>query len=204
MNTKDSKDALDVILKDAHRYYCREDRCFKYQNYHTGELIDPTTVQLLAHSKTKGKYHFHFEIAMQIIDLVRRGHTVKEISDSEDMPPLEIIRYWENMHPIFKENLNIARQDRAEGYHDNIIAMADMMAKGNADKDQVNANKAAIDAYKWAAEKGNPERYGRKLETKHSGDMQPTVININTGIKRHTDMSLEDIIVKPKKVSKEE
>ncbi len=48
---------------------------------------------------------------------------------------------------------------------------------------EVASRKTAIDAYKWAAEKNDPDRFGKKQEVKHT-DTKPTTIVINTGIKR--------------------
>jgi hypothetical protein len=203
MDSLEKKQAIQQMLKDTYRLYDKETRVWRYYRNDTDEEVDPKAVQLLSNTPSKNKYCFNFEMAMRIIDNVRRGHTFAEIADMGDMPPIEIIRYWENMHPVFAESLDIARKDRAEGYHDNIISMANEMMKGTFDKDQVNASKVAIDAYKWAAEKGNPDRYARKTETKHTGEVQPTVININTGIKRETTKTLDDIIVKPNKVDKD-
>ena len=177
-----------------------------YYDMHSGEEIHLDQLKMVNVETKKdiaNKYTFNDAVAMDIIELVRRGYTLSKIADLEDRPPLEVIRFWRSAHPFFKKHLDLAKQDAAEGYADKIHQMAEEMAEG-ATKDEVNSKNAAINAYKWLAEKNDPDRYAKKSETKHVGDMAPAVININTGITRTTDKTLADIIIAPNKIDSRE
>lgn len=87
--------------------------------------------------------------------------------------PYHVVKRWERDSESFRDQLKQARLDRAEYFHDEIIEKA--RAKAEI-KDELNA-------LKWAAEKGNPERYG--TQTKITGDKDsPVQFIISTGITR--------------------
>ena len=90
--------------------------------------------------------------------------------------------------------------DRAEGYHDKILCMAERLDEAGSlvTKEEIAAKKVSIDAYKWAAEKGNPDLYGKKQEIRHEGAAPQTMLVINTGIVRKPKEIKPDVIVEQK------
>lgn len=117
--------------------------------------------------------------AKQICMLVTEGYSIKEVAKIKGMPPMHIIYSWTRSNKQFKEELHIARQDRAHFYHDHAVDVA-METRRKLD---VPVNKLKVDTLKWAAEKGNAGTYGSK--TVHEGNPEaPIQFIIDTGIKR--------------------
>jgi hypothetical protein len=80
---------------------------------------------------------------------------------------------WQREHEGFKEALKTARKDRAEFLHDEILEKARTKASANTE----------IEALKWAAEVGDPERYSPKKKDMVAGGNTIQFI-ISTGIDR--------------------
>jgi hypothetical protein len=59
-----------------------------------------------------------------------------------------------------------AKRDRAEVYAEHVLTAAQAALTGKIKPD---AARVAIDAFKWAAGKMDPKRYGDKIQTEHSG-----------------------------------
>ena len=196
-----NQEVVDELLKDYIRIYDSEAKRSRWLHYATGEEFDQTKLEQITgkHAVAKrnaNKYHFDFESAKTLLELVRKGKTLQEIGSTEGFPPVEILLYWKSIHPVFKGLLLEAERDRANHYHDQIVRIADEVNANAPDKDTLAAKRLAVDSYKWAAEKGDPDKYGKKTETKHTGEVAPAQIVINTGIDRNADIKLEDVIVK--------
>jgi hypothetical protein len=82
---------------------------------------------------------------------------------------------WARKHPDFGDALKNAREDRAEYYHDKVIETVEALKE----KDDVPVVKEQVAAYKWAAEKGNPNRYGKSTA---EGSVGNVTIIVDTGI----------------------
>lgn len=114
-----------------------------------------------------------------IADLIIQGNTLSAISRMKGMPSITVISYWRRRYPDFDEAIDRARQHAAETFHDKIIDIADKTET----KEEVHVNEFKVRTLKWAAEKGDPARYGN--QTKIVGDAgQPLQFIINTGINR--------------------
>lgn len=121
---------------------------------------------------------YTLEVAHKILELVRNGETISAISRVEGMPNPGVIYRWLQSHPDFKEAMEQARLDRAEVFHDKAIATAENVT----DKDEVPAARLLVDTYKWAAEKGDKNRFG---SSKIDIDVnQRDIVVIDTGIDR--------------------
>ena len=97
------------------------------------------------------------------------------------LPPLYILYNWRRYHPDFKKNLEIAKKDRAEYFHDKAVqALID--AEG-ATKEEVPGAKLQFDGFLKLAERGNPEAFNSKPQVLQ-GAIAPAMIVINTGINR--------------------
>jgi hypothetical protein len=107
--------------------------------------------------------------------MVEEGLTLVKATKSLNLDYALVCR-WKREHSEFRDMLHEARIDRAEYLHDEVIDEA------RASRDR----KTTIETLKWAAEKGDPERYGNK--TKIIGDKNaPVQFIIGTGIVRPGD-----------------
>lgn len=68
---------------------------------------------------------------------------------------------WLNADSAFANNYTRAREESAEADADKVADVANRVVAGEIDP---NAARVAIDAYKWAAGKRKPKKYGDKLE----------------------------------------
>lgn len=176
------KKAEDLTqLPDVHSVYNPDTKEYDLVNLVTGEVVSSSAL-----TKNMGVWVFSLEYAVAICQAIRKGVTMAAIGRDEKYPPIEVIHMWIRMHPDFKAQVDIARKDRAEGYHDKIIAMAEQLAEPDIEvaAATVASKKTAIDAFKWAAEKNDPDRFGKKQEVTHTND-KPATIVINTGINRN-------------------
>ena len=172
---------------NTHIVYNPETREYELISLESGEIVSSGGLK-----ESLAKYVFDADIAVYICQELRSGRTLTEIGKDSRFPPYEVIAHWRRMHPIFEDHIKIARMDRAEGYHDKIMDMADRLDKsgGLMSKEELAAKKLAMDAYKWGAEKGNPELFGKKQEIKHEGGGAATIV-VNTGIVR----SQPDVVI---------
>lgn len=148
----------------------------------TGEtlLISPQNPHLQAASNVYVPYTV--ELGEAICTLVREGNSYKKISERLKVK-VNLIYYWKNKHPDFSEKLAMARKDRADHFFDKIY---EDIAEGDHEKHDVPGKKLQFDAYRWMAEKSNPEQYGN--QTKIVGDKNaPLAILVDTGIRRNED-----------------
>ena len=166
---------------NTHVVFNPETREYELISLDSGEIVSSGNLQT-----SVAQYVFNADIAIWVCQEVRKGRTLTEIGDDSRFPPYEVITHWKRMHPLFADQIRLARKDRAEGYHDKIIDMADRLNdNGNLmSKEELAAKKIAMDAYKWAAEKNDPDSFGKKQEIKHEGNAAPTTIIVNTGIVR--------------------
>lgn len=179
---------------NTHVVWNADSREYEVISLETGEVVSSSGLR-----ESVGKFLFSSEIALLICQEVRQGRTLSSIGNDPRFPPIEVISHWRRMHPLFEDNIKLARKDRAEGYHDKIIDMAHALSEngGIMSKEEIAAKKVAIDSFKWAAEKNNPEDFGKKQEISHSGNAIAPTIVVNTGINRNVK---PDIIVQQNKV----
>jgi hypothetical protein len=155
------------------------------QNKDTGKLetVCLDTGEVISTEEDRrdlSRFKFNYETALLICQRVREGYTLKKLGDSPDLPALAVIHYWMRSNASFKEEMKMARSDRAEYYHDKVMEIADNTDSG----EQVQVNKFKTDQYKWGAERGNPERYGNKTTIDGTIENKVSMIVLNTGISR--------------------
>lgn len=127
-----------------------------------------------------------------ICQRVAEGDTFVKICAEPNMPSYGTLTRWRRQHTHFDEMLEQARADRAEFFHDSVIKSAEEVKT----KDDAVIQKAKMDAYKWAAEKGNPDKFGNR--TKISGDKgAPLQLIIDTGVPASDDKEPEPRDVEP-------
>lgn len=155
-------------------------------NPETGELeeMDLYTGEVIFR-EDKNRCPYNLEEAKQFCDLVRGGYTFANAAKTMDMS-YAIISYWRSRHPDFDQAVKIAREERAEFFHDRVLEIAE----GVKDKDEAQVARVQIDAYKWAAEKNDPAKFGNK--NVHGGVGGVTII-VDTGVNSHNiDVNLQE------------
>jgi hypothetical protein len=144
----------------------------KTYDIRTGEVISVDGV--LAENT---KFLYSLEIGDAICNLVRGGMTLTEVSRVKGMPALCVIYRWREIHPEFKQRLDIARSDKGDYYHDKAVEVLEDIET----KDDVPVGKLKFEGYMKLAEKNNPDRYQQKGAGVAAGALQ---IIVNTGIVR--------------------
>lgn len=129
------------------------------------------------------------EIGDLVVDHIRKGGNTKTLAKDPNMPPITAIYLWRAQNPEFKRRMEYAYRDRAEKYHDEAIEIA--MEAIHSPKEMQAGLKLAVSTLQWAAEKGNPDRYGTKKES--SGNGGGITVIIDTGVKTQqpTSVSIE-------------
>lgn len=163
------------------------------------EVIDLLTGEVIRNSSVPTPppqviYKFNYHTALYICQQVKQGKTLKEISEEPNMPPVEIVSHWLRTDKMFAAEMQIARKERGEYYHDAAMEIAKTAARG-AHKDAVPSMALAIKTFQWGAERAKPESYGNKV-THEGSETKPILMRvINTGISRATkpDVPVEAI-----------
>jgi hypothetical protein len=113
-----------------------------------------------------------------ICSMITEGHTISEIADMDGMPSARLIFKWSEKYPEFKTAMKNARAARAEFFADQAIITAE-----GAHESTVQASRLQVETYKWAAEVGNRNEYGK--QTKVTGDPDaPIGFILDTGIRK--------------------
>ena len=126
--------------------------------------------------------------ANYICEQIANGKSLKEISKSrEDIPTPQAITNWVRRKPEFAVMYKEARRAQAYYHADRAIEIAESVR----DKDEVPAAKLKVDTHKWAAGVYNPEELSGRSEKEQKGSSGPVTININTGINKEPEASIE-------------
>jgi hypothetical protein len=161
------------------------------RNYKKGELVKTRTASgkvafvppgTSADKLPQTLYPYSKPVADFICQKYMEGLTMSKIAKLDGVPPQHIIYSWKRHHPEFRKDLKLAKEDRAEYFHDEILDEARSIKK----KSEAVVAKVKIDALKWAAGVNNPKEYSGKAEEKEAtGALQ---IIIDTGIRRKEDI----------------
>lgn len=122
--------------------------------------------------------HFTPEKGNAICDRISLGESLRSICRDKDQPAKIVVLRWLRDIPTFRTQYEIARDDQADTYFDEIIDIADDAKNdwierkhfaGDDESPQVNGEAIArarlrIDTRKWMAGKLRPKKYGEKLE----------------------------------------
>jgi hypothetical protein len=101
----------------------------------------------------------------EICERIADGESLRGICKSEGMPHYCTALQWLKEEPGFASQYAHAREDQADAYADEIIAIAD------TEEDAAKA-RVRVDARKWVASKLKPKKYGDKLDLNHSGSIE--------------------------------
>jgi hypothetical protein len=107
------------------------------------------------------------EIADAILTRLSEGESLVQVCKSEDMPGLRTVMRWAADNAEFGTEYARAREAQAE-IMDHKIETAAASAK-----DDPQAARVQIDAYKWRAAKLAPKKYGDKIDVTSGGEKLP-------------------------------
>jgi hypothetical protein len=179
-NRLDTKEMETLYTKDGEKVYVPKKLIVETLNGSNNIVlaVRGTNPEKLAYNVIP----FNKVTAEHICVMIMEGKTLKEISAMNTMPNLRTIYRWANKNEDFAENMNKARVFRAEFYADSVLETA--LDETIETKDDIAKANMKIGAFKWSAEKGDPDRFGSKGESKGSA---PTTIIVNTGVNRDVE-----------------
>ncbi len=180
------KELLELFTADGEKVYCPKEAITTVLDYKEREVKIVWGTN--ADSLPKRVFPYNDTTAKQICSRIMDGMTVLDIVKEKGMPDRATFYYWMAKNEEFKEMVDRARRIRAESLHDEIIGMIrdDSKMEDKVDIERVKTKMAGL---KWAAEKGDPEKYGNKS----SGTTGPAQIIINTGINREDDTTTVEV-----------
>ena len=186
-----SKPAKKAVLDTPK--FLTDPKLISYVNKETGksEKMDITTGEIFTSEQfyslpTLKRYNL--EDAYYVCAKLRSGLSLASIANLQDMPSIETLYSWKKHHPDFALAMKEAREYSAEIYAYKALTTSEGITAEDGtilayNKDEVAAAKMKADAYRWMAEKLDPETFGNR--TKISGDAdQPLTIIVDTGIRR--------------------
>jgi hypothetical protein len=164
---------------EEHHQYLWNDRHKTYEvlDLKTGKLV--SNFQQVTRESMSTSIGYSPIMADIICDAIRRGKKLKDLESDPQFPPIAAIQLWKSTNPEFRRRLEGAYKDRAERFHDEAIETA--MSAISAPKEMQAGLKLAVTTLQWAAEKGNPDRYGTKKE-QSSGNSGGVTVIIDTGV----------------------
>ena len=139
---------------------------------------DTTEVVVVAPKPKIGRpSEYSIDIALAICSRIAEGESLREIVKTEGMPDRVTIYRWLLAQEDFRNHYTRAREDQADTYADEIIAIADEPPEVIAVTDKHGAliehkldgaylqwQKNRIDARKWTAMKLKPKKYGERVQ----------------------------------------
>lgn len=102
------------------------------------------------------------ETADRVLDGLAEGKSLVEVCSDPDLPSVRTIMQWAADNEEFSQRYVRAREAQAEVMDDKILTAAEKA------KDDPQAARVQIDAYKWRAAKLAPKKYGDATTIKHA------------------------------------
>jgi hypothetical protein len=118
-----------------------------------------------------------------ICERIAQGESLQAICKSDGMPSRQAVLKWLASDPEFVAQYARAREEQADHYADEIVAIADeppdLITRSTGDGEEdvevaldgaaIQRQRLRIDARKWVAAKLKPKRYGDKVDVEHGG-----------------------------------
>ena len=134
-------------------------------------------------------------VRLEICERIAKGESMVSICASEGMPSQALVYRWLTVDSEFVERYAHAREQQAEHYLDEIIAISDDVTldeiidgEGNprTNHEAIQRSRLKVDTRKWAMSKLAPKKYGDKIQQEIVG-ANGGAIQVNT-----TAMSAEE------------
>lgn len=112
--------------------------------------------------------------------MLAEGKSLVSICQLDSMPSTVTVYSWLQKHEEFLNIYTRAREDQADTLADQIIDIADdgkgdvkLDKEGNekTDAENVQRSRLRVEARKWVAAKLKPKKYGDKVQTEISGEL---------------------------------
>jgi hypothetical protein len=107
------------------------------------------------------------KIADAILERLAQGDSLVQICEDKQMPGLRTVMRWAAESDGFGTEYARAREAQAEVMDHKILSAADKA------KEDPQAARVQIEAYKWRAAKLAPKRYGEKIDVTSGGEKLP-------------------------------
>ena len=117
-------------------------------------------------------------VRLEICERIAKGESMVSICASEGMPVQSVVYNWLTVDSEFAERYARAREQQAEHYLDEIIAISDDVTldkivdgEGNerTNNEAIQRSRLKVDTRKWAMSKLAPKKYGDKITQEHTG-----------------------------------
>ena len=121
---------------------------------------------------------FTQEMADIICERIAKGESLRKICLDDNMPAHSTILKWLRDIDGFSSQYARAREDQAEFYLDEIIAISDESSQDKianedgterTDSEAIQRSKLRVDTRKWAMAKLAPKKYGDKITQEVTG-----------------------------------
>ena len=136
----------------------------------------------------KNKYRYSGVLADIICQRIAEGESLTTICKEEAMPGIATIYKWRRSNEDFQEALSFAYTDRANYYHDQALKEAEAATS----KDDAVVQRLKSDINKWAAEKGDPDRFGSRTKLV-AGVGAAVGFTILTGVPQPEERDVTDV-----------
>lgn len=126
-----------------------------------------------------------------ILSEIEEGASLRSILRRDGMPKQNTFFEWLNNDEEKAKQYTRATEKRADVIFEEILEIADETSKDTiiTDKGEIPngewmaRSRLRVDARKWMLGKMNPKKYGEKIQTEHSGEINSTIISLGSGIK---------------------
>ena len=117
-------------------------------------------------------------VRLEICERIAKGESMVSICASKGMPVQSVVYNWLTVDKDFAERYARAREQQAEHYLDEIIAISDDVSldeiidgEGNprTNNEAIQRSKLKVDTRKWVMAKLAPKKYGDKVTQEHTG-----------------------------------
>lgn len=109
---------------------------------------------------------YNDEVAAHICSEISSGRSLRSICDDEGMPNKSTVFKWLAKHLSFNDQYTKAQEERTSAFAEEIVEISDELT-GDTQRDRLR-----VDTRKWLMSKMAPKRYGDKVETVHSGEVE--------------------------------
>jgi hypothetical protein len=126
---------------------------------------------------------YTLDLADKICERLAAGESMRSVSRDEEMPASATMFRWLREKPEFKEQYEVAKEECADMYAEEIIEIADDSANDYIDvtdengatgatrlnSEHVQRSRLRVDSRKWVASKLKPKKYGDKIQQEFTG-----------------------------------
>jgi len=120
----------------------------------------------MATVKRKPRFKWSEQCVNTICERIAKGESLVSICSSKSMPAYRTVQDYLAANEEFAHRYAHAREDQADHYADEIVAIAD-----NSDPADAAKTRIQIDARKWVASKLKPKKYSEKLAVGGADDL---------------------------------